>query len=176
MRIIPWDLRVPRSGLIPISRSAHSHQSEAGRVGCRCKANCPLAGPGPIEGVPSIGVFLRDPSPYLREFQRKLRRAWSSSVTWIWTRHLQSSSFELFCLRYFACLCFSCLKLLLNVHDKFWMKMFRQIKCCFVFINVQFFVLFFVFVKYTTRHNKLMNAVIIMKIKWSSSKFQKTNI
>ena len=28
-------------------------------------------GPGPIGGVPSVGVFLRDPSPYLREFRRK---------------------------------------------------------------------------------------------------------
>ena len=25
-------------------------------------------------GVPSVGVFLRDPSPYLREFRRKLRK------------------------------------------------------------------------------------------------------
>ena len=30
-------------------------------------------GPGPIGGVPSVGVFLRDPSPYLREFRRKPR-------------------------------------------------------------------------------------------------------
>ena len=35
------------------------------------KANCPLMGPGPIGGVPSVGVFIRDPRPYLREFRRK---------------------------------------------------------------------------------------------------------
>ena len=35
------------------------------------KANCPLMEPGPIGGVPSVGVFLRPPSPYLREFRRK---------------------------------------------------------------------------------------------------------
>ena len=45
-------------------------------VGCRFKANCPLVGPGPFGGVPSVGggVFLRDPSPYLREFRRKPRK------------------------------------------------------------------------------------------------------
>ena len=35
------------------------------------KANCPLVGPGPIESVPSVEVFLRDPSPYLHEFWEK---------------------------------------------------------------------------------------------------------
>ena len=40
-------------------------------VVCRLKANYPLVGPGPIVGVPSMGVFLRDPSKYLREFRRK---------------------------------------------------------------------------------------------------------
>ena len=43
-------------------------------VGCRLKADCPLMGPGPVEGVPSVGVFQRDPSPYLREFRRKPRK------------------------------------------------------------------------------------------------------
>ena len=37
-------------------------------LGHRIKANCLLMGPGPVGGVPSVGVFLRDPSPYLREF------------------------------------------------------------------------------------------------------------
>ena len=37
-------------------------------VGCRFESNCPLVGPGTIGGVPSVGVFLRDPSPYLCEF------------------------------------------------------------------------------------------------------------
>ena len=40
-------------------------------VGCRVKANCPLVGLGPVGGAPSVGVFLRDSSPYLREFRRK---------------------------------------------------------------------------------------------------------
>ena len=26
------------------------------------KTNCPLVGPGPIGGVPSVGVFQRDPT------------------------------------------------------------------------------------------------------------------
>ena len=39
--------------------------------GCRYKSNCPLVGPGTIGGMPSVGVFLKDPSPYLREFRRK---------------------------------------------------------------------------------------------------------
>ena len=40
-------------------------------VSCRLKANSPLVGFGPIGGVPSVEVFLRDPSSYLREFRRK---------------------------------------------------------------------------------------------------------
>ena len=39
------------------------------------KANCPLVEPLPIGGVPSVGVFLWDPSLYLREFRRK---AWKT--------------------------------------------------------------------------------------------------
>ena len=39
-------------------------------VGCSVKANCPLVGPGPVGEVSSVGVFLRDPSPYVREFRR----------------------------------------------------------------------------------------------------------
>ena len=38
------------------------------------EANYPLVGPRHIGGVPSMGVFLRDPSPYLREFRRKKPR------------------------------------------------------------------------------------------------------
>ena len=38
------------------------------------KANCPLVGPGPVEGVLSVGVFLKDPSQLSREFQRKTRK------------------------------------------------------------------------------------------------------
>ena len=36
-------------------------------VGCRLESNCPLVGPGTVSGVPSVAVFLRDPSLYLRE-------------------------------------------------------------------------------------------------------------
>ena len=48
------------------------------------KANCPLVGPGPIGGMPSVGGFLRDPSPYLHEFREnygKLQTARSTSTT-----------------------------------------------------------------------------------------------
>ena len=38
------------------------------------KANCLLVEPGPIGGVSSVVGFLRDPSPYLREFRRKPRK------------------------------------------------------------------------------------------------------
>ena len=40
-------------------------------VGFRIESNCPLVGPGIIGGMPSVVVFLRDPSPYLRKFRRK---------------------------------------------------------------------------------------------------------
>ena len=42
--------------------------------GCRFESNCPLVGPGTIGRLPSVEVFLRDLSPYLREFQRKPRK------------------------------------------------------------------------------------------------------
>ena len=39
------------------------------------KVHCLHIGPGPMERVPSVGdVFLRDPSPYLSEFRRKLQK------------------------------------------------------------------------------------------------------
>ena len=40
-------------------------------TGCRIKGNCPLKGPWPAGGLPFVGVFLRDPSPHLREFRKK---------------------------------------------------------------------------------------------------------
>ena len=46
----------------------------AALVGWSLKANCLLMGPGPIGGVPSMRVFLRNPSPYLRKFRRKPRK------------------------------------------------------------------------------------------------------
>ena len=42
-------------------------------VGVGDKADCLKKGPRPIGGMPSVGVFLMDPSPYLREFRRKPR-------------------------------------------------------------------------------------------------------
>ena len=66
-------------------------------VGCRLKANCPLVRPGPIGGVPTVGVFLRDPNSYLPSFgdyHGKLRTARSTSATGNRTRHLPSISFE----------------------------------------------------------------------------------
>ena len=47
-----------------------------------------------------MGVFLRDPSPYLREFwrkPRKFRTARSTSTIGVRTWHLPSSSFERYC-------------------------------------------------------------------------------
>ena len=38
------------------------------------ESNCPLVGPGTVSGMPSVEVFLKDPSPYLREFWRKPRK------------------------------------------------------------------------------------------------------
>ena len=39
--------------------------------GYRCESNCPIVGPGIIGGMPSVGVILRHPNPYLRDFMRK---------------------------------------------------------------------------------------------------------
>ena len=43
-------------------------------VRCRDKANCPHVGPGPKGGMPSVGIFLRDPKPHLREIQKEPRK------------------------------------------------------------------------------------------------------
>ena len=43
-------------------------------VRCKVKANCSFMGAGPVGEVPSVEVFLRDPSPYVREFRRKPRK------------------------------------------------------------------------------------------------------
>ena len=42
-------------------------------VSCMDKVNYPHVGPGPMGEMFSVGVFLRVPSPYLREFWRKLQ-------------------------------------------------------------------------------------------------------
>ena len=45
-----------------------------GKCFTRLKANCPLVGPWTEGGVPSVGVFLKDPRPYLRKFRRKSQK------------------------------------------------------------------------------------------------------
>ena len=42
--------------------------------GVDVNADCLKKGPMPMGGMPSVGVFLRDPSPYLRELRRKPRK------------------------------------------------------------------------------------------------------
>ena len=63
------------------------HFSNLRKVGCRYKTNCSHVG-----GMPSVRVFLRDPSPCLRKFRRKHRKAKSTSATEDWTRHLPPTS------------------------------------------------------------------------------------
>ena len=50
-------------------------EEEKEMVAC-CRVYCRLSheGPGQFVGCPPWGVFLRDPSPYLREFRRKPRK------------------------------------------------------------------------------------------------------
>ena len=43
-------------------------------VGCRVYGRMSHEGPKPMGWMPSVEVFLRDPSPYLREFRRKPRK------------------------------------------------------------------------------------------------------
>ena len=53
--------------------------------------------PVTIDGMSSVGIFLRDPSPYLREFRRKplkIQNGYAISVTKNWARHLKSTCFE----------------------------------------------------------------------------------
>ena len=40
-------------------------------VGCMFESNCPHVERSTIDGMPSVGVFLRDTSPYLHKFRRK---------------------------------------------------------------------------------------------------------
>ena len=49
-------------------------------VGCRLKSIFPLMGPGTIGCRPCMGAFLRDPSPYLREFKKKTRKTVNGKV------------------------------------------------------------------------------------------------
>ena len=40
-------------------------------VCCRIKTDFPTVGPLLLRGMPSVEIFLRDPSPHIREFRRK---------------------------------------------------------------------------------------------------------
>ena len=41
-------------------------------LGCRIKASCPIGGPEPVGGVPSVRIFQgKSSNPYLRKFRRK---------------------------------------------------------------------------------------------------------
>ena len=51
-----------------------------GWVGLVSQSNSPLPRPGHVIGLPNMGIFLRDPRPYLRKFQKKLRK---TSNTWV---------------------------------------------------------------------------------------------
>ena len=75
-------LKILKFVVISMCRRFLIHDEWVG-LGCGIKANCPYVGPGPADGrgVISVGVFLRDPSPYLRKFRRKLRTARPTSVT-----------------------------------------------------------------------------------------------
>ena len=44
------------------------------------KSSCPLVASGTIGGMPSVGIVLRDPNSYLREFRRKRRKTPNGSV------------------------------------------------------------------------------------------------
>ena len=42
--------------------------------GCRLKSSSPLVEVGTIGGMSFVGIFLRDPNPYLHEFRKKPRK------------------------------------------------------------------------------------------------------
>ena len=55
--------------------------------------------PGPVGRVPSVGIFLRDPSPYLRKFQRHPRTCLSLLFGFCLTciQHCEYSSVTMIC-------------------------------------------------------------------------------
>ena len=62
-------------------------------VDSRLKANCPLVGRGPIGSVPSVWVFLKDPSPYLRENHQRKRSNIHTHVKFDKREHFSINSF-----------------------------------------------------------------------------------
>ena len=52
----------------------HYLKQEGVGLGCWIEANFPLMGLGSVGGVSAMGVFLRDESPYLREFRKEQRK------------------------------------------------------------------------------------------------------
>ena len=67
---------------------------------CRYTSDWLLYVPRTLREVPPVRVFLRDPSPYLREFRKKkikhgkLWKVRSTSVNGDWTPHLPSTGFQ----------------------------------------------------------------------------------
>ena len=51
------------------------------RLGCRIKANCPLVGPGPAEGVPSMEVFLRNSEIEMGNGEKRVLKNISGGLT-----------------------------------------------------------------------------------------------
>ena len=53
------------------------------------RSNCQHEGPGTIGEMPSMGVFQREPSPYLHKFQRKTTEnsEWLSQQAWQGIEH-----------------------------------------------------------------------------------------
>ena len=60
-----WDLTNMKNVILEISLCECVCICAYVRLAVGFKAKCPLVGPGPIGRMPSVGVFLRDPSPYL---------------------------------------------------------------------------------------------------------------
>ena len=50
------------------------HVGSINTVCCRIECNCPLVWPGTMGGMPSVGVFPRDPSSYLRYIKNVLMK------------------------------------------------------------------------------------------------------
>ena len=66
---LPCHPILPESGCNHLIYTNKSNTCFRLLVDCRIESNCP--GTGTIGGMPSVGVFLKDPSPYLRKFRRK---------------------------------------------------------------------------------------------------------
>ena len=69
---LSWWAEKKERGWVVEKKKGFLEEWWGGSCSCyRFKANCPLVGPGHTGEVPSVGVFLRDSTPYLCEFRRK---------------------------------------------------------------------------------------------------------